>query len=465
MDNITDISAISCVLAFWGKCRWNRQSGLAPSRWRFRLSGAPTVEYLSTDLDLSVLGWTPEAMGKGNWKIGLVNRRACRTEQREAITAIASGREGGPMAGLTGLIGTFLGVESAPIRFDRNGATWAVKAAGLVDMEARAAMGINPAAPNHCTWTTQAVQPRIASRWPTPRIATCMPWVCPGTMQAGRTTDNTRLLHGRVLSSIPVKSLARRGQVLTLVCILVVAALAWAYLLYLERQITAGVDYEKAMAAMGMSVSQTWTLVDARLTFGMWIVMMIGMMAPAAAPVLLLFASMQATQGGPRKPSDATLLFALGYAAVWTGFSAGATALQWALHEDALLSAAMAVSGPYLSGAILIAAGLYQLTPWKSKCLSHCRSPLGFLMTNWRGESGAFRMGWDHGLFCLGCCWALMGVLFAVGVMNLVWVAALTGFVLLEKTGPKGAIIARAGGAGLVFFGLATITNLLSHSS
>lgn len=285
-------------------------------------------------------------------------------------------------------------------------------------------------------------------------------------MQAERTTDNTRLLHGRVLSSIAVKSLFRRDRILTLVCILFVAALAWAYLLYLEGQMRAGVDYEKAMAAMGMSVGQTWTLVDARFTFAMWVVMMIGMMAPAAAPVLLLFASLQVKQGGAPKPSAATLLFALGYAAVWTGFSAGATALQWALHEAALLSAAMAVSGPYLSGAILIAAGLYQLTPWKSKCLSHCRSPLGFLMTNWRGgKLGALRMGWRHGQFCVGCCWALMGVLFAVGVMNLVWVAALTGFVLLEKTGTRGVIMSRVGGAGLMLFGLATITHLLDHSA
>lgn len=115
-------------------------------------------------LGFIVLGWTPEAMGKGNWKIGLVTDERASTEQREAITAIASGREGGPMAGLTGLIGTFLGVESAPIRFDRNGATWAVKAAGLVDMEARAAMGINPAAtePLHLDNTGHPASDRIA---------------------------------------------------------------------------------------------------------------------------------------------------------------------------------------------------------------------------------------------------------------------------------------------------------------
>jgi len=119
------------------------------------------------------------------------------------------------------------------------------------------------------------------------------------------------------------------------------------------------------------------------------------------------------------------------------------------------LSPAMNVVSPRLAGAILIAAGAYQLTPWKQKCLTHCRSPLGFLMTGWRGGlRGAFQMGFSHGLFCLGCCWALMGILFAMGVMNLVWVAALTAFVLLEKVGPGGVIAARVAGVALVLFGI-----------
>ncbi len=116
---------------------------------------------------------------------------------------------------------------------------------------------------------------------------------------------------------------------------------------------------------------------------------------------------------------------------------------------------AMAASSPYLKGAILIGAGAYQWTSWKGSCLTHCRSPLGFLMTRWRaGMSGAFHMGVRHGIFCLGCCWALMCVLFAVGVMNLFWVAALTAFVLLEKVGPAGAIAARVAGAAMILLGI-----------
>jgi predicted metal-binding membrane protein len=185
--------------------------------------------------------------------------------------------------------------------------------------------------------------------------------------------------------------------------------------------------------------------------------MMVGMMAPTAIPMLLLFASAWSGRG-QSGASLAALTFALGYIAVWTGFSAFAAVAQGALHQAALLSGAMAASSDHLAGAILIAAGAYQLTLWKSKCLTHCRSPLGFLMANWReGKLGAFRMGIRHGMFCLGCCWALMCVLFVVGVMNLLWVGALTGFVLIEKIGPVGIIVARVAGATMVVLGIVAI--------
>jgi len=139
---------------------------------------------------------------------------------------------------------------------------------------------------------------------------------------------------------------------------------------------------------------------------------------------------------------------------VWIGFSVVAAVAQWVLHEAALLSPMMTAS-PQLGGAILIAAGLYQLTPMKGACLTHCRSPLGFLMGHWRdGLSGAFQMGLHHGLFCLGCCWALMCVLFVVGVMNLIWVAAITAFVLLEKVGPGGVWVARFAGVAMIAIGV-----------
>ena len=208
------------------------------------------------------------------------------------------------------------------------------------------------------------------------------------------------------------------------------------------------------MAEMGMTMDMSWTPADVFFTFAMWAVMMVGMMAGSAAPVLLLFAAAHARRA-ERGVRLVVLMFGLGYITVWVGFSACAALAQWALHETALLSPAMTASSPYLAGTILIVAGAYQLTPWKGACLTQCRSPLGFLMTNWRdGGLGALQMGIRHGAYCLGCCWALMCVLFVVGVMNLIWVAMLTAFVLLEKIGPAGTIVARAAGAVMVVAGI-----------
>ena len=208
------------------------------------------------------------------------------------------------------------------------------------------------------------------------------------------------------------------------------------------------------MALMGMTMDMSWTAADVFFTFAMWAVMMVGMMAGTAAPVLLLFAAARAGRGD-RGMRLAVLMFGLGYMTVWVGFSACAALAQWALHQTALLSPSMAASSPNLASAILIVAGAYQLTPWKGACLTHCRSPLGFLMTNWRdGRLGALQMGVRHGAYCLGCCWALMCVLFAVGIMNLMWVAALTAFVFVEKIGPAGTGVARAAGVVMVACGI-----------
>ncbi|MEP6508318.1 MAG: DUF2182 domain-containing protein, partial [Gemmatimonadales bacterium] len=143
------------------------------------------------------------------------------------------------------------------------------------------------------------------------------------------------------------------------------------------------------------------------------------------------------------------------YFIVWGGFSAAAALAQWGLHQGAWLSSGMSVTSARIAGIILIAAGAYQLTPAKNACLRQCQSPLGFLMANWsNGAKGALQMGIRHGLYCLGCCWALMCVLFVVGVMNLVWVAALTMFILIEKFGSAGSHIARLGGLAMIAFGV-----------
>src|SRR5262245_5360499 len=188
------------------------------------------------------------------------------------------------------------------------------------------------------------------------------------------------------------------------------------YLLRLDRQMSAAMESDRMMADMGMTMAVPWTAADVFFTFTMWSVMMVGMMAASAAPVIVLFAAMHRARAARRWPL-VVFAFGAGYLLVWSGFSAGAALAQWALHAAAMLSPMMKTSSSRLGGAILIAAGVYQLTPFKGACLTHCRSPLGFLMSHWRdGSGGALRMGIGHGAYCLGCCWALMCILFAVDI-------------------------------------------------
>ncbi len=226
-----------------------------------------------------------------------------------------------------------------------------------------------------------------------------------------------------------------------------ITVLAWLYLASMPMP-GAG---RGVMTAMAMP--HRWSPLDVWLTFAMWSVMMVAMMTPSASPMLEMYARIASPRddGGPR----AAWLFGAGYLAIWTGFSALATVLQFALDRTAMLNGALRVT-PVAGGAIVVAAGLYQLTPLKSACLVHCRSPIGFFMTEWRpGAAGAFRMGAKHGLFCAGCCWTLMTLLFAAGVMNLTWVAAISIFVLVEKLAPQGNEIAKIGGGTLVALGVA----------
>ena len=205
----------------------------------------------------------------------------------------------------------------------------------------------------------------------------------------------------------------------------------------------------------GMVRPEPWTALNALMMLVMWAVMMVGMMLPSATPTILLFAAVSRRHkpGGRRLAPVWT--FVAGYISIWTAFSLGATALQWGLERAALLSPMMAGTSALFGGSILIAAGLYQLSPAKHRCLEHCRTPIAFLSRRWRnGASGAWVMGLEHGAFCLGCCWVLMALLFVGGVMNLLWVAALTIFVLAEKALPFGRGLGRVSAALLVLAGL-----------
>ena len=191
--------------------------------------------------------------------------------------------------------------------------------------------------------------------------------------------------------------------------------------------------------------------------FSMWAVMMAGMMTPSVAPMVLLYAAVGRRAADGYAPFAQTGWFFAGYLAVWITFSALATGAQWGLTSLALLTPMMAASSHRLGGGLLIAAGLYQLTPVKDICLSNCRSPLGFLMARGgfrREPAGAFRLGMSHGVFCLGCCWALMALLFVGGVMNVLWIAGLSILILLEKIAPAGRLLSRISGALLAAAGL-----------
>ena len=209
-------------------------------------------------------------------------------------------------------------------------------------------------------------------------------------------------------------------------------------------------------AAMGGAMMQLrpWALADFALMFVMWAVMMVGMMVPSAAPMALVYAAVSRKASKQGKSLAPTAVFVAGYVAMWTLFSVAATGLQWGLERAALLSPMMVSTSPLLGAGLLVAAGVYQLTPLKDACLRHCRSPAYFISEHWRpGVVGAFRMGLVHGACCLGCCWLLMGILFFGGVMNLLWIAAIAIFVLLEKILPRGPVAGRVAGVALIGLG------------
>jgi predicted metal-binding membrane protein len=250
----------------------------------------------------------------------------------------------------------------------------------------------------------------------------------------------------------------RRDRWLLLAALAMVLVLAWGGLLVGAGMPMGALDMT-AMAGMDGWLMQpaVWTPGYALLVFAMWCVMMVAMMLPGAAPMLLLHARISRSDKmvAVSAPLTATAWFALGYLLAWTGFSAAATGLQWALEATGLLTPMLQTGQRWLAAVLLLAAGLWQLTPQKARCLRHCRSPLAYLIGSWRnGTRGALSMGLQHGGYCLGCCWFLMALLFVGGVMNLFWIAGLALYILLEKTLPMGHGIARATGVALVAWGL-----------
>ena len=261
----------------------------------------------------------------------------------------------------------------------------------------------------------------------------------------------------------------RHERIVTAAGLALLCALAWLYVLAGAglgmspwRMTTLSLfPHQAAEDAAAMGMAPAWSLSLWTLSLAMWWIMMIAMMTPSAAPTLLLYGRTHrhALAGGQLAGPAPTWAFAAGYLLVWLGFSLAATGLYWGLERVGLVSAATMGSGSrWLSGAVLVAAGLYQLSPLQQACLGHCRSPAAFLSRHWRpGAAGAVRLGVLHGAYCVGCCWMLMALLFVGGVMNLAWIAALTLLVMAEKVLPGGPWIARACGVAMLGWGAATV--------
>jgi predicted metal-binding membrane protein len=249
----------------------------------------------------------------------------------------------------------------------------------------------------------------------------------------------------------------RRDRMVILAGITMLALVTWAYLVYLAWEMGT-MDHQMAMdmtPGMVMPHMQSWGAIELLLLIMMWAVMMVAMMIPSVAPLILIFARANRQKGSRRVVGSAGILL-LGYLLVWLGFGAIAALVQWWLHSAALLSPMMKSTNPVLGGLLLAAAGVFQFTPLKRACLTRCRSPLTFLMSDWRaGQWGALVMGLKHGAYCVGCCWLLMTLLFVAGVMNLLWVALIAVLVLVEKIAPRGDLIGRCAGVALIVVGIA----------
>ncbi len=279
----------------------------------------------------------------------------------------------------------------------------------------------------------------------------------------------------------------RRDRGIVIAALMLITVLAWAYTLWVAPQMSmmaspvpASADDGSGGTTMpGMSMSgdmsdmpdmnmagagaaaepafRSWSIADFGFVFIMWAVMMVGMMTPSVTPMVLLYATVGRKAAASGRPLAPTGWFLAGYLSAWVAFSLAATTAQWALTRLALLTPMMASASGIFGGALLVAAGLYQWSPLKDTCLKQCQTPLGFLMSHggFRSEPfAALRLGAEHGLYCIGCCWVLMALLFVGGVMNVLWIAGLAILVLLEKVVPTGRLVPRLAGAALAAGGL-----------
>lgn len=265
-----------------------------------------------------------------------------------------------------------------------------------------------------------------------------------------------------------MEAFLKRDRLVIIIALAVITVISWYYIVFLSSEMKtpnmaampgmSGMSNMPAMSnmsdsyhTMAMPTTEHWSAYEFLMMFVMWSVMMVAMMLPSAAPLLLLFASINRKRQQQNNPYVSTSYFLAGYLLVWAGFSIAATGLQWLFQYFRLLSPMMVTTNAVAGSIILFGAGIFQFTPLKNKCLTRCRTPIDFVTRHWKeGSVGALRMGLEHGSFCLGCCWILMCVLFVTGIMNVLWIALISFFVLLEKVVPKGLIVSRIAGIVLI---------------
>ena len=256
-----------------------------------------------------------------------------------------------------------------------------------------------------------------------------------------------------------LESILRRDRLVVGASLVLVAAISWAYVLAGAGMGMSGFEMTRhTFMAMDMMPAAPWDSRYVVLMFFMWWIMMIAMMLPSATPVILLAAALNRRSKAAQKPYGSAAAFTAGYLLAWAGFSLAAVGAQWALQQGELISGMLHSTSATLSGILLLAAGAWQFTPWKHACLQHCRAPVEYLTRHRRpGNSGALAMGLYHGLYCLGCCWFLMALLFVGGVMNLYWIAGLTLYIWLEKGLPSRYRISQLAGIALMLGGLGIV--------
>ena len=262
----------------------------------------------------------------------------------------------------------------------------------------------------------------------------------------------------------PLELIVRHDRWFLTGALLLVTVLAWAWLFAGAGMGVDGIKMtrmsmdDSAFMAMPAMAPARWSATYALLMFSMWWIMMVAMMLPSAAPVILLAAALNRKANPDTLPFGSSGAFTSGYLLGWGVFSVLAVAMQWSLIRIGVLSDMLLIKSPLMAGVLLIVAGVWQFTPYKQACLRHCRSPIQFLTSARRpGAAGAVVMGLNHSLYCLGCCWFLMLLLFVGGVMNLLWIAGLALYVWFEKVLPGGRRVSHAAGVALILGGIVVL--------